>query len=282
MELARGDIAVITGAAGGLGQALARRCLARGMRLWLADLDEAGLAAAAASLPGGEVEAMPADVTRPADLEALASRACAAGPVRLLCNNAGVGLARPVAETTPGDWQWLLSVNLWGVIHGISAFLPRLSAQPGPSRIVNTASAAGFVTEPGLGAYAVSKHGVVALSETLARELEAAGSRVGVTVLCPAFFPSGIDASERVRPRELASAAPASAAARAAQDRMSHAVRAGKLGADEIAEAALRGVEEEARHVFPHAKIRMAIEQRNAEVLSACPWPPAHAGKERP
>lgn len=285
MEIARGDVAVITGAGGGLGLALARQCLARGMRLLLADVDEAALRAAAASLPAGEVALQRADVSRAADVEALAGRAFAGpGPVRLLFNNAGVGVARPLAETTAGDWQWVLGVNLWGVVHGVAAFLPRLEAQPGPSRIVNTASAAGFLSEPGLGAYAVSKHGVVVLSETLARELAAARSRVGITVLCPAFFPTGIDASERVRPPELASGAPPSAAARAAQERLSHAVRSGRLGPDQIAAAALRGVERDALHVFTHAKIRLAIEQRNAEVLAAGAWPdPAAgpAGKER-
>jgi len=274
MQIARGDVAVITGAGGGLGQALARQCLARGMRLLLADVDQEALSAAAAALPGGEVETLRADVSRAADLEALAARAFGRqGAVRLLFNNAGVGLAKPLAETGAGDWQWVLGVNLWGVIHGVAAFLPRLAAQPGPSRIVNTASAAGFLSEPGLGAYAVSKHGVVVLSETLARELQASGSRVGVTVLCPAFFPTGIDASERVRPPELAGAGPPSAAARAAQEALSHAVRAGRLGPDQIAAAALRGVEEDRLHVFTHRKIRLAIEQRNAEVLAACPWP---------
>ncbi len=281
MEIAPGDVAVITGAGGGLGRALARACQARGMRLLLADVDPAALRAAAAALPAGEVEALPADVARPAEVEALAERAFARfGAVKLLFNNAGVGVAKPLAETSRNDWQWVLGVNLWGVIHGVAAFLPRLAAQPGPSRIVNTASAAGFLSEPGMGAYAVSKHGVVVLSETLQRELQASGSRVGVTVLCPAFFPTGIDNSERVRPAELASEGEPSAAARAAQEKLSHAVRAGRLGPEQIAAAALRGVERDELHVFTHRKIRTAIEQRNAEVLAACPWPEP-GGKER-
>lgn len=276
MEIAQGDVAVITGAGGGLGLALARQCRDRGMRLVLADVDERALAAAAAALGGAEVAALRTDVSRLGDLQALADLAFSRfGAVKLLFNNAGVGVAKPLAETSANDWQWVLGVNLWGVVHGVAAFLPRMQAQAGASRIVNTASAAGFLSEPGMGAYAVSKHGVVVLSETLRRELAEAGSRVGVTVLCPAFFPTGIDASERTRPRELAGGGEPSAAARAAQERLSHAVRSGRLGPEQIAAAALGGIERDDFYVFTHRKIRFAIEQRQGEILAACPWPDA-------
>lgn len=273
MEL-QGKVAVITGGAGGLGIALARRCAARGMRLVLADVDPAALDAAARQLAGEELATLPTDVTRPEQLEALARLAYDRfGAVHLLFNNAGVGLVKPVAETTANDWRWVLGVNLWGVIHGITAFLPRMQAQPDESRIVNTASAAGFLSDPGMAAYSVSKHAVVVLSETLAKELAEAASRVGVTVLCPAFFPTGISESERVRPRELANPGASSEAERQVKERLGHAVRAGRLSADDVAERALEGVVARERFVFTHPKIRLAIEARIGEALAACPYP---------
>ena len=208
MEL-QGKVAVITGAAGGLGLALARRCAERGMRLVLADLDGEALSAAAERLPAAERVTAEVDVTRGEQVDSLARFAYQRfGAVHLLFNNAGVGLVKPVAETTQNDWRWVLGVNLWGVIHGISAFLPRMQAQLEESRIVNTASAAGFLSDPGMAAYSVSKHAVVVLSETLHKELAQASSRVGVTVLCPAFFPTGIADSERVRPQSSPTARP--------------------------------------------------------------------------
>lgn len=273
MEL-HGKVAVITGGAGGLGIALARRCAARGMRLVLADVDPAALDAAARQLAGTELAILPTDVTRPEQLEALARLAYDRfDAVHLLFNNAGVGLVKPVAETTANDWRWVLGVNLWGVIHGIAAFLPRMQAQPDESRIVNTASAAGFLSDPGMAAYSVSKHAVVVLSETLAKELAAASSRVGVTVLCPAFFPTGISESERVRPRELANDGAPSEAERQVKERLGHAVRAGRLSADDVAARALEGVVARERFVFTHPRIRLAIEARIGEALAACPYP---------
>ena len=275
MEL-DGKVAVITGAAGGLGLALARHCLARGMRLVLADLDGEALALAARQLPVAELVTAQVDVTRAEQVEGLAQLAYQRlGAVHLLFNNAGVGLVKPVAETTANDWRWVLGVNLWGVIHGIAAFLPRMQAQPGPSRIVNTASAAGFLSEPGMAAYSVSKHAVVVLSETLHQELEQVASRVGVTVLCPAFFATGIADSERVRPSELADAVPPSEEAVAVQERLRHAVRAGRLSSDDVAARALEGVEARRLHVFPHRRIRTAIEDRLQGVLAACDPPAA-------
>jgi NAD(P)-dependent dehydrogenase (short-subunit alcohol dehydrogenase family) len=270
----QGKVAVITGGAGGLGRALARQCAGRGMRLVLADVEAAPLADAARAFPGAVAQV--ADVSRREDVEALAAVAYERfGAVHLLFNNAGVGLAKLVGDTTENDWRWVLGVNLWGVVHGIAAFLPRMQAQEGESRIVNTASAAGFLSEPGMAAYSVSKHAVVVLSETLSRELAASGSRVGVTVLCPAFFPTGITDSERVRPAALVDRAPpaASAAAGQVKEKLDHAVRSGRLGADDVARLALEGVVAGETYVFTHRKIRLAIEDRTKAILAACPYP---------
>src|SRR5512146_3231442 len=182
MSSLEGKVAVITGGAGGLGMALARQCSRRGMRLVLADVDRAALDAAARTLGSGvECATAVTDVMRRDSVEALAALAYERyGAVHLLFNNAGVGLSKSVAETTANDWAWVLGVNLWGVIHGISAFLPRMRAQAEESRIVNTGSAAGFLSDPGMAAYGVSKHGVVVISETLQKELAAQSATVGV------------------------------------------------------------------------------------------------------
>ncbi len=266
-------VAVITGAAGGLGLALARQCASRGMRLVLADLDAAALDAAAAGL-GGKARCLArrTDVSRAEDVEALARAAEERfGAVHLVFNNAGVGVSRTVAETTENDWRWVLGVNLWGVLHGIAAFLPRMRAHGEEARIVNTASAAGFLSEPGMGAYSVSKHGVVVVSETLQKELELERSRVGVTVICPAYFPTGITLAERSRPAELASPPPASELSLEAQRRLEKAVASGRLGADDIAARALAAVEARQLYAFTHAKIRLGIEARTRGILEAFP-----------
>lgn len=275
MEWFQGKVAVITGAAGGLGLALARQCAARSVRLVLADLDAAALDAAAAGLGGPErCLVRRADVTRAEDVEALARAAEERfGAVHLVFNNAGVGVSRTVAETTANDWRWVLGVNLWGVLHGIAAFLPRMRAHGEEARIVNTASAAGFLSEPGMAAYSVSKHAVVVVSETLRKELELERSRVGVTVICPAYFPTGITRAERSRPPELASPPPASALSLDAQARLEKAVASGRLGPDDVAARALAGVAVREPYVFTHPKIRLGIEERMRAILGAFPPP---------
>ncbi len=271
MDSFQDRVAVITGAAGGLGLALARQCAARGMRLVLADLDAGALEAAAAAFGGPErCLVRRTDVTRADDVEALARAAEARfGAVHLLFNNAGVGVSKTLAETTANDWRWVLGVNLWGVLHGIAAFLPRMQAHGGEARIVNTASAAGLLSEPGMGAYSVSKHAVVVLSETLAKELALERSRVGVTVLCPAYFPTGIARAERSRPAELASPPPVSALSLEVKSHVEKAVASGRLGADEIAARAFEAVAARRLYVFTHAKIRTGVEERVRGILDA-------------
>ena len=233
-----GGVAVVTGAASGLGRAIATACAARGMRMVLADIDTAALGSVVAELSGRTAcMSRTTDVRVAAALEALADVAFDTfGGVDLLFNNAGAVVTRPLLETTTADWRWMLDVNLWSVIHGVAAFLPRMLEQGRESRVVNTASAAGFLSEPDLGAYAVSKHAVVALSETLHKELARDGANVGVTVLSPAFVPTGIADSERARPDDDApAAATRSAAARAAEARLHKAVHSCRLTADDVA-----------------------------------------------
>ena len=187
MEL-RGGVAVVTGAAGGIGLALTRRLVAEEMRVVMADVDAGRLTAAAREVGehGGEVLAVPTDVARWEDVESLARHTAEHfGPVRLLCNNAGVNLGGRAWRVTLEDWQWLLGVNLWGAIHGIRAFVPAMIERGEPAHVVNTASIAGLLGFPAIAMYSTSKFAVVGLSESLLQDLRARDADVGVSVLCP-------------------------------------------------------------------------------------------------
>lgn len=205
MRELRGRVAVVTGAASGIGFAMSRRFAAEGMRLVLADVEEAALAKAARALEseGAELLARPTDVSSAAQVEALAGFAFERfGAAHVIANNAGVVCAGPAHELAQQDWDWVLRVNLWGVIHGVRAFAPRLMEQ-GEGHLLATASIAGLAAVPGLGAYNVSKFGVVALMETLHHELAEAGSQVGVSVLCPGNVLTRITEADRNRPDAL-------------------------------------------------------------------------------
>ena len=200
------SVAVITGAASGIGRGMAERFAAEGMTVVLADIEEEPLTKLETDLraKGTTVLAVRTDVLNAADVENLAVRTLDAfGAVHILCNNAGVVCSRPIWEHTVADWEWVLGVNLWGVIHGIRAFVPRMLAQESECHIVNTASILGLVRGPGEGIYKVSKHGVVVLSETLADELEQKASQIQVHVLCPGWVQTGILDSARNRPDTL-------------------------------------------------------------------------------
>ena len=199
-------VAVITGAASGIGRGLAERFAAEGMKVVLADIEEEPLAELETDLrrKGATVLAVKTDVSNAAEVENLAEQTLDAfGAVHILCNNAGVVCSRPIWEHTVADWEWVLGVNLWGVIHGIRVFVPRMLAQAGACHIVNTASILGLVGGSGEGIYKVSKHGVVVLSETLADELTQKGANIQVHVLCPGWVRTGILDSARNRPDTL-------------------------------------------------------------------------------
>jgi NAD(P)-dependent dehydrogenase (short-subunit alcohol dehydrogenase family) len=201
MEELRGKVAVVTGAASGIGLAVSRKAAAEGMRLVVADIEEGPLKAVADELSGGtEVLAVPTDVSERSSVQALCDATLERfGIVHLLHNNAGVGAGGPLWQVTEEDWRWVLGVNLWGVIHGIGVFVPHMVAQ-GEGHVVNTASLAGLASPPFMGPYNASKHAVVTISETLAKDLRTMGSPVGVSVLCPGFVRTGIADSARNRP----------------------------------------------------------------------------------
>jgi NAD(P)-dependent dehydrogenase (short-subunit alcohol dehydrogenase family) len=196
-----GKVAVVTGGASGIGKGIATRLAAEGARVIIADIQRDAMEAAAAEIGAVGVLTDVSDAQSVADLARYAVETF--GAVHVVCNNAGIGPLAPVADLTLDDWRWMLGVNLWGVIHGVHAFLPVLKANHDGGHIVNTASMAGLVAGPRLGAYAAAKYGVVGLTEVLAAELAADGSRVGASVLCPGTVHTSIGTSSRNRPADL-------------------------------------------------------------------------------
>lgn len=270
MKQFRDRTAVITGAASGIGLELARRAAAEGMNLVLADIEAAKLDAAAASLgiDAKHILAQRTDASREDEIAALADAAFARfGGVHLLCNNAGVGLTRVAWELTTADWNWVLGVDLWSVIHGVQHFVPRMLKQAEGGHVVNTSSVAGLLSTPGMAAYNVAKHGVVTLSETLYGELLAAKAKVGVSLLCPAWVPTAIHESGRNRQERFGEVKPAAGLSASYEQRMASAVKSGRLTAADMANEVFAAVAEDRFYVIPHRKINNAIQLRMDDIM---------------
>jgi len=206
MKEFKGKVAVITGGASGIGRGIAERCVSEGMKVVLADIDETSLTKAETELktPGGTVLGVRTDVSKRSDVELLARQALDAfGQVHLLFNNAGVAAGGAPWEATWNDWEWVIGVNLWGVIHGVKVFTPLMLAQNTECHIINTSSAAGLIVGGASAPYAVTKHAVVALSESLYLTLQQRNSLVKVSVLCPGLVRTNIADAERNRPAAL-------------------------------------------------------------------------------
>jgi NAD(P)-dependent dehydrogenase (short-subunit alcohol dehydrogenase family) len=265
-----GKTAVITGAGSGFGREFARTAAGLGMKLVLADIQADALAATAAEFPNAEVLALRTDVAKAADMERLADEAYARfGQVHLLFNNAGVGAGGLVWENTVADWDWVLGVNLWSVIHGIRLFTPRMLAGGEACHIVNTASVAGLLSAPLMGVYNVSKHAVVTLSETLYHDLRLAQAPIGVTVLCPAFVPTGIAHAARNRPEDLRNNAAPTPSQLAAQAASEKAVSSGRLTAADVAAKTFDCIRDDRFYCFTHGKILASVELRLQDILQA-------------
>jgi NAD(P)-dependent dehydrogenase (short-subunit alcohol dehydrogenase family) len=266
MKALKGKVAVVTGAASGLGRAMALAFADEGMHVALGDLADTGELLAQVQAKGVRAVSFRLDVSQADDVERFAQlvdRDLAGADV--VCNNAGVSPLGAAWEASLGDWQWIIGVNLWGVIHGVRSFVPRLMARGG-GHVVNTASVAGIINPPGSGAYNVTKHAVVALSETLHHDLRERGSAVGVSVLCPAYVPTGIADSERNRPAGLAAGAK-SPETRAREQMLRKAVASGRLSADDVARAVVQAVKEERFYILTHPRIKGAIRARMEDIL---------------
>jgi NAD(P)-dependent dehydrogenase (short-subunit alcohol dehydrogenase family) len=257
-----GRVAVVTGAASGLGLAMAQRFAAAGMRVVLSDIDVEGVREAAADLSdtGADVRAVAADVARSDQVERLAVEAFAAfGAVHVLCNNAGVVKSARTWALTLDDWEWVLGVDLWSVIHGVRSFLPRMLAQRQPGHVVNTASMTGLLPMPKLAAYSTAKSGVVALSESLLHDLAAEGADIGVSVFCPGFVATRITDSARNRPAALGRTAPSSG------PRTVEGVAA-TMTAEQAADHVLDAVRSGRFWILTHPDYRSVIQERAAGV----------------
>jgi NAD(P)-dependent dehydrogenase (short-subunit alcohol dehydrogenase family) len=262
LEKLTGRVAVVTGGASGIGLGIARAAVAEGMRVALLDIEEAALEAARRSL-GGNAIALRADVSDPATLAAAAEQVVARlGRIDVICNNAGVLTQGPLAESRIRDWEWLVGVNLLGVVHGIRVFVPHLRAHGEGGHVVNTASIAGLSALPGLGIYTATKHAVVALSEVLREELAPEG--IGVSVLCPGGVRTRIHEAGRNRPAVLGGPDPG--AARAAPTDA-----AVETGMDPLAVGArvLRAIRANELYILTHPEFRAAFAARAEAILAA-------------
>lgn len=257
-------IAVITGGAGGIGVAMARAFLARGARIVLADIDEASLKAATRQLEeaGAQVVGVPCDVTSLDSVRHLADVTCDRfGAAHIVCNNAGVAPFGMMAEATHKDWQFAVNVNLWGVIHGIEAFLPRILAHGQGGHIVNTASMAGLVGMEWLGLYCTTKFAVVGLSESLHRELKPQG--IGVSVLCPMIVDTNINENTvRVRPRELRNPGDPQGFV----PPPAGALKGSVIRPEEVARRVVRAVERKDLYILTHPEQREILRRRAARI----------------
>ena len=268
MKELKGKVAAITGAASGLGRSMALAFAAEGMDVALADVDQANLSSVADEVQAKGVRAITlrVDVSQAEQVEAFRDQTLARlGAIHVVCNNAGVSPLGAVWENTPADWQWILGVNLWGVINGVRAFTRYLIAQ-NEGHIVNTASVSGLITPPGSGAYNATKHAVVALSESLHHDLRERNSAVGVSVLCPAYVPTGIVDSERSRPKDLPKSEK-SKETLAKEAMLRKAVTSGKVSADQVAQAVVAAVKEERFYILTHPRIKGAIQARMQDIL---------------
>jgi NAD(P)-dependent dehydrogenase (short-subunit alcohol dehydrogenase family) len=258
----RGKVAVVTGGASGIGLGIARQLTAEGMQVVIADIEAGPLRAAAAELGAVGIET---DVSDWGSVQALAESAVRRlGAVHVVCNNAGVGPMAPIADLTMDDWHWIIGVNLFGVIHGVQAFLPILRENPDGGHIVNTASMAGLVATAGLGAYSVTKFGVVALTEVLAAELRRAGSKVGATVLCPGTVRTNIDTSSRNRPARLGAVGVADVDI-SLDDNPAYRW----IGPDEAGAVVARAIKRGDLYALTHPEWHWMLERRNARLDAA-------------
>jgi NAD(P)-dependent dehydrogenase (short-subunit alcohol dehydrogenase family) len=266
----QGKVAVITGGASGLGRAMADRFARLGMSIVLADVEPNALAKAEAELKaaGAKVIGVRTDVSKAAEVEALARQTLAAfGAVHIVANNAGVAEGGNVWDNTVADWEWVLGVNVWGVIHGVRVFTPIMLAQESEGHIINTASVAGLISPPGMGIYCVSKHAVVTLSECLHHDLAQKSDKIKCSVLCPAYVPTGIADSGRNRPVELNQTRQKSASDLALDASLKKAVQSGKLSAADVAQKVYEAVRDERFYILTHPKIKPSIQWRMEDIL---------------
>jgi len=268
-----GKVAVITGAASGIGFGIAKHCVGLGMKVVLADIEERALSAAKETLGAGDANllAIVTDVSKSEQVDNLCQKTLDKfGAVHLLFNNAGVGAGLTTWGSTLADWDWVINVNLKGVVHGIHTFVPVMLKQGGACRVINTASVAGLVSTAFSGPYTMSKHAVVSMSESLHNELTIIQSAVRVSVLCPGFVQTKIMDSARNRPDELVNppfAVPPAPELIARLQRMRDKVEHG-MSCERVAEQVFAAIREDRFYIVTHPEMREAIRQRAENVIA--------------
>ncbi len=277
MKTLKGRTAVITGAASGFGLETSRIAAREGMQVVMADVQADALERAAAEVRGLGAEVLPfrLDVSQAHEVEALGAAVMQRfGAPHLLFNNAGVGVGGLIWEHTANDWAWALGVNVMGVAHGVRVFTPLMlaAAKADPAyegHIVNTASMAGLVNPPNMGAYNVSKHAVVSLSETLYQDLSLVTDQITASVLCPYFVPTGIHQSDRNRPAEMGDSGQPTRSQRIAQAMTGKAVEAGKVSAADVAGFVFDALRAKRFYIYSHPKALAAVQTRLEDVMQS-------------
>jgi NAD(P)-dependent dehydrogenase (short-subunit alcohol dehydrogenase family) len=268
MRELKDKVVVITGGASGIGRALADRFAVEGSKIVLADIEPGALEEAAAELRAGgtTVLAVPTDVSSPEQVQALCDRTLAEfGRVDVVCNNAGVAASGLAWEHTLADWEWVLGVNLWGVIHGVRTFVPVMLRQGGEGHIVNTASVAGLTSSPFMSIYNVAKHAVATLSETLHKDLGLLGAPIKVSVLCPGFVRTRIMDAERNRPASLQNPTPAQHDPH--MEEMARAAIAAGLPPEEAAAQVVDAIRNERFYVLTHPEFVADVRERMEDII---------------
>lgn len=261
---------MITGAASGIGRAIAERAVREGMKVVLADVEEKALKQAEQEMKseGANILAVKTDVSNAEDVEALAQKSLDHfGALHLLCNNAGVASFGTIWEYSLADWEWILGVNLWGLIHGIRFFVPAMLEQNTEGHIVNTASMGGLFSPPYNGIYAGSKHAVVAISEVLHTELALHGSKIKVSVLCPAIVKTRMKDAERNRPPELRNPPEHKPTLPESMKRGHHGIKVEGETAGEMADQVFDAIRDEKFYILPHPDFREAIGTRYKNIM---------------
>jgi NAD(P)-dependent dehydrogenase (short-subunit alcohol dehydrogenase family) len=286
IENFKGKTAVLTGAGSGFGLECARIGAKLGMNLVLVDVQQDALDKAEAEMTaqGAQVLARKVDVSNAQAMEQLAADVKARfGAPHFVFNNAGVGAGGLVWENSVADWEWVLGVNLWGVVHGVRLFTPMMleAAKADPSyqgHIVNTASMAGLLTPPNMGIYNVSKHAVVALTETLYQDLQLVSDQVSASVLCPYFVPTGISQSHRNRPSDLVANKP-TASQLIGQAQSDKAVGSGKVSATDVANKVFDAVVCGQFYIYSHPQALGNVQSRMEAIVMGAKPPDPFAAK---
>ena len=264
-------VAVVTGAASGIGRAMAGRFAAAGMQVVLADVEASALNTAEQEMraQGATVLSVVTDVSKAAEIETLAHKTVETfGGVHIVCNNAGVGSGGLTWSQPLEDWEWVIGVNLWGVIHGVRTFVPIMLEQKTEGHIVNTASMAGLVSSPFMSVYDVTKHGVVTLSESLHHELSMQGAQVKVSVLCPGFVKTNIFDSERNRPAEFQTPQQElDEAGQAMNEAFRQFIDQG-MPPDQVAEKVFAAIQDEKFYILPHPELLEPVRSRMEDILA--------------